>query len=86
MLDIAAKHFDGGNGYYVRQVHQSKFWCLRRNIHDDQYEDNLSVEKSPVAYFDRGYEIILHESNFLTCSCGYVHQYMAPCKHVMAVL
>ena len=86
MLDIAAKNYDGGIGYYVRQVNKSKFWCLRRNIHDDQYEDNLSIDKSPVAYFDRVYEIILHESKFLTCSCGYVHQYMAPCMHVMAVL
>ena len=86
MLDIAAKNFDGGKRYYVRQVHQSKFWCLRKNIHDDQFKDSLSKEESPVAYFDRVYEINFHDNNFLTCSCGYVHQYMAPCKHVMAVL
>ena len=86
MLEIAAKNFDGGNGYYVRKRAQSEFWCMRRNIHDDQGEGSKLSDKSPVSYFDRVYEIKIHQTNFLTCSCGYVHQYMAPCKHVMAVL
>ena len=51
-----------------------------------QFNESLSSDESPVAYFDRVYEINFDENNFFTCSCGYVHQYMAPYKHVMAVL
>ena len=36
--------------------------------------------------FDILYTITIDKDNFMSCSCGYVKQYLAPCVHIMSVL
>ena len=84
MLDLTAKNFDARSLYYVRQKldEHLSFWVMRKQIHD---KDPHGTPNSPVTSFDRVYEVSII-GNFITCTCGYVHQYMCPCRHVLAVL
>ena len=36
--------------------------------------------------FDRVHTVKLDKDQFMICSCGYMKQYLAPCRHFMAVL
>ena len=84
MLDLTAKNFDARSLYYARQKSDKDliFWVMRKNIHD---KNPTEKHDSPVTSFDRVYEVSII-GNFITCNCGYVHQYMCPCRHVLAVL
>ena len=82
MVDIAAKNFDARLSYYVRKVSETNFWVMRKDIHD---EPERTDEVSPVAKFDKVHVVTVVDQ-FISCSCGYVNQYMCPCHHVLAVL
>lgn len=81
-LDICAKNFDHRLLYYVRQKEDCQFWVMEKSIH----EKNANPKsKFPVTTFDRVHLVSIN-GQFITCSCGYVNQYLQPCEHVMAVL
>ena len=82
MLDIAAKNFDGRLSYHVRKVLSTEFWVMRKDIHE---EPERTGEVSPVTKFDKVHVVTIVDQ-FISCSCGYVNQYMCPCHHVLAVL
>lgn len=82
MVDIAVKNYDRRTRYHVRRKNDTSFWVIRRSILHEQ-KDN--AYDSPIPKFDHLYQVT-YEHNFMTCTCGYVHQYLAPCVHVLAVL
>ena len=82
MVDIAAKNFDSRLLYYVRKISSFEYWVMRKTIHDDT---EGSCNASPVTKFDKVHVVSI-DGQFISCSCGYVNQYMCPCRHVMAVL
>ena len=82
MLDIAAKNFDARLLYYARKISSCEFWVTRKSIHDHHDTEN---QKSPVTKFDKVHVVSIN-GQFISCSCGYVNQYLSPCRHVMAVL
>ena len=82
MLDIAAKNFDARLLYYARKISSCEFWVTRKSIHDHHDEENQII---PVTQFDKVHVVSIN-GQFISCSCGYVNQYLSPCRHVMAVL
>ena len=82
MLDIAAKNFDARLLYYARKISSCEFWVTRKSIHDHHDEENQII---PVTKFDKVHVVSIN-GQFISCSCGYVNQYLSPCRHVMAVL
>ena len=82
MVDIAAKNFDARLLYYARKISSCEFWVMRKAIHDNE---GGSSNDSPVTKFDNVHVVSI-DGQFISCSCGYVNQYMSPCRHVMAVL
>ena len=64
------------------RLSETNFWGMRKDIHD---EPERTDEVSPVAKFDKVHVVTVVDQ-FISCSCGYVNQYMCPCHHVLAVL
>ena len=81
-LDNGAKKFDHRLLYYVRQKEDLQYWVMKKGIHDNKGSPKA---KFPVTKFDRVHLVTIN-GQFITCTCGYVNQYLSPCEHVMAVL
>ena len=79
MVDIVAKNFDARDNYHVRRKSDELFWVISKS----------SLEKperlSCIPSFIHLHEVTI-DGSFITCSCGYVNQYLSPCRHVMAVI
>ena len=89
MEGLAAKNFDLRKIYGVCYIGDREWWVMRLQIMTNLNSNEKSSSETQNAHqyqFDRVYTVNADVEDFITCSCGYVHNYMAPCRHVMAVL
>jgi len=89
MEGVAINFFDLRGKYYFCYVgYRTWYFTSKRTI-----DDYLSEVRSPTVglknvhtQFDRVHIVTVDIEGFMNCTCGYVHQYLAPCRHLMAVL
>ena len=94
MEGVMAKNFDRRLDYSTCYTGNNE-WKVISTEHTNHVNELLSItndnetkkkDTSGVLRFVRVRTVCVVKSKFLTCSCGYVQRYLAPCSHIMAVL
>ncbi len=61
----------------------NKEWlCYRKSILDEDSEKLMSSHPK----YEHLRTVTIDCDGYMSCTCGHVHQYMAPCIHIMAIL
>ena len=87
MESIVVKNFDGRLNYDV--CYNGNFtWYVMNKAIMEYHNNSQSSQHNNHKYcrFVRVYQINADADGFMLCSCGYIHEYMVPCVHLMAVL
>ena len=86
MEGVTVKNFDQRLHYVVCYNGNNVWWVMNKRIIDNVGNDGKCPSEQGHSKFDRVYVVTADHDGFLVCSCGYIYQYMAPCRHFMAVI
>ena len=84
---LAVKNFDCCEKYVVLQRHE-KSWTVisKKVIQDIMHDSDTSGENSEISRYHRLRNVAIDCEGFMACTCPYGYNYLAPCRHIMAVL
>ena len=78
MDGISIQNFDRKNEY-TAVLSKKNEWLIF-------HKKSLCSKETPLmTKFDR-VRTVKYENDYITCNCGMIHKYLAPCVHVMKVL
>lgn len=84
---IACVTFDRRKEYVAFHLDKTSFAVVHNNVFLSQEDDIINQNYClPITKFDRVRTVKLNEKGFMTCSCGFVHQYLMPCVHIACVI
>jgi hypothetical protein len=85
---LAVKNFDSCDKYVVLRKDEKLWKVVTKMAIDDVTTDGktLEGEKSPITRYHRVRNVSIDSEGFMACTCPYGYNYLAPCRHVMAVL
>ena len=99
MEGLAIKNFDERINYVTSYIGNYEWHVMDKDMADFVIEDSkshsnpnnkrkkvMSMDNCHYTKFIRVRKVRVVSDKFITCSCGYVQRYLAPCRHVMAVL
>jgi hypothetical protein len=87
---LASKNFDSRDSYVSIKAGSSNCWYVTskrsiRDFHDDN-NDDTEVKEQVIPSFYRVRTVHISSDGFITCTCPYTYQHLAPCRHIMVVL
>ena len=77
---LACNNFDKKTIYNVKR-HKKYTWYVLKKSAAEECEPASTNQLS----FDRVCMIIIHDG-YMSCSCGSVHRYLMPCRHICDVI
>jgi len=89
MEGLAIKNFDLRGKYYTCYAAYRTWYVISKRTIDDYLSEVKSPNvglKNDHTKFDRVHIVSVDIEGFMNCTCGYVHEFLAPCRHLMAVL
>ena len=87
MEEITVKIFDQRLQYDVCYKRNFTWYVMNKSImefHNDESVHNAN--HYDICQFVCVYAVHAVPEGFMLCTCGYIHEYMVPCVHLMAVL
>ena len=95
MHGLCIKNFDNRIHFHVCYRGANEWYVMEKKLLQEMLESSKSgVDTAPTTdderprytRFVRVRKVRVVNNKFMTCSCGYVQRYLAPCHHIMAVL
>ena len=83
---LCVKAFDSRTNICVVYDGNQTWLAVRRGLMTEHESNSDSCTNMETTAFDRFRKITIDAKGFMICSCGNVHRYLGPCKHIMAVL
>ena len=92
MEGLLCSMIDRADTYEVVYIGNKTWYVFTKSIlqrHEDCLKNRhrkKCTKYGPIPYFDHIQKVCIDSSNFMSCTCGNVHDMMAPCVHCIAVL
>jgi hypothetical protein len=87
MEGLAVKNYDMRDTYVMAQYSENCWLVLHKTSFDNiTIGNNQTQSQSIVTEFHRVRKVCISPEGYMSCTCPYSYQYLAPCRHMMVVL
>jgi hypothetical protein len=85
---LAVKNYDSRDNYWAVQQSDNSWYVVNKVAITNLLNENVyrDLRQYLVCRYLRVRKVHIDQNGFMTCSCPYSYQYLAPCKHMMVVL
>jgi len=85
MESVTIKNFDNRLNYDVAYEGNFRWYVMNKSVME-LHNQSIMPPVQGYCKFVRVYTVHANPDGYMLCNCGYVHEYMVPCVHIMAVI